>query len=459
MTILDAGVPTRTSTGHSKSALDAARMAEFVYAPKSDQAHKFVQWLTEQTLQHESLKMVRKRARQERAIHSFRDAIGAFVGDLIHHSGNQSAEGFMYRSSEKDALGMTLVSVRSFQQLSEFWPEMGLMEVTSFFRAKDTWGEHELGAYLGRTRRYRATQRLLDSAEGFGIFATNVKEHFEKQVGRLAVVMVRGERASRNGKKSQPVTIKKKGPDFEVEVGRVSEINSYLATSGFDLSDTPWVYRVYSRGELKDFKFNHGGRLYCRSEDNWQQMSARDRSKITWRGEPTVEIDVRSSHMFILYALHRQYVVPNGDHYSIPDVEREVVKGLITAFLGKGGAPNRWPKEMAARYFERTGVKLGQAYKLSKVLAAIESKHPVLSEVQPVRMDWGKLQFIESECFVEALLELGRSYGIAALPVHDSLIVAKRYAEIAIRVLDNAFEHRFGMAPEIRMTQSTSLGI
>lgn len=448
-----------TATGHRQLSLEAARMAEFVFYPKTTEAITFVEQLTTHTLQYEAMSSIRHRARQVHAVKSFRLAVGAFAADLLHHGRNETAEGFMYRSSDKDALGRTHVSVRSFEQLTKFWQDMGLMEVTGFFRAKETWEENEIGAYLGRTKRYRGTEKLFEFAEGFGIVASNVKDHFEKQMGRLSPVLVRGKRTPRNGKKAQPVTVKVKGPKFDFEVSRISEINHYLSLSKFDLGEAPWVYRVFNRGEDKGFNFNQGGRLYCRSECNWQQMKGEDRSLITWGGEPTVEIDIRSSHMFILYALHTKYVVPNGDHYSIPDVEREVVKGLITSYLGKGSAPTRWPKDLAAKFFEEYGVKLGKAHSLSKVISAVEAKHPVLSEVRPSSMDWGKLQFLESECFVEAMLELGRSYGVAALPVHDSLIVAKRYADIATSVLMQAYGRQFGRIPDVRIKEGVGYAI
>lgn len=211
----------RTAIGHKQESLDAARMAEFVFSAKSNEAIRFVEYLSELTFQHEANKKTRKRARQGHAAKSFRDAVAAFGADLLQHSGNEASEGFMYRSSDKDALGLTLVSVRSFEQLVEFWEDMGLMEVTSFFRAKETWEEHEIGAYLGRTRRYRARDELIKCAEGFGLNPSNIKEHFEKQMGRLSPVLVRGERPSLNGKKGLSTTIKVKGPKFDFEARRI----------------------------------------------------------------------------------------------------------------------------------------------------------------------------------------------------------------------------------------------
>lgn len=214
---------------------------------------------------------------------------------------------------------------------------------------------------------------------------------------------------------------------------------------------------MFSRGERNDFEFNYGGRLYCRSEGNWQNLSSKERVAITWNGERTVEIDINSSHIVILYALHPRYAVPSGDHYAIDNVEREVAKGLITAFLGNGKAPVRWPKEMAQRYFKRTGRKIGRVYKVANVISAVLDRHPVLGEVQPYSMDWGKLQYLESECFVETLLQLGRSHGISALPVHDSLIVAERHGEVAKYELIKAYQQRFGITPEVRVTSGQDL--
>ena len=185
-------------------------------------------------------------------------------------------------------------------------------------------------------------------AEGFGILPHNVREHFTKETGRICPVTVRNELPKKKGKGLQARNIKMRGPRFDQEVSKVAEINAILATGGFDFADPPQVYRLFNRGNYSDFAFNMGGRLYCRSEVNWQQMPKAQRALITWRGEETVELDARASHLFILYAINNLALPQEDDPYAIPGIERDVVKGVFAAICGKGGRPIRWPKTLAA---------------------------------------------------------------------------------------------------------------
>ncbi|WP_444451992.1 hypothetical protein ACTTAI_13115 [Rhodobacter capsulatus] len=205
-----------------------------------------------------------------------------------------------------------------------------------------------------------------------------------------------------------------------------------------------------SSSNFHNFDFNMGGRLYCCSEDDWQQRSKEDRALITCRGEPTVELDVRSSHFFILYALHDLELDTDDDPYFLAGVEREVVKGLFAAMTGKGSKPTRFPKKLSEDYMKRTGRKISTVYKLGKVLDALIAKHPILNKLKKGSMDWARLQYEESECFMECLTRLGHDHGVAALPVFDSLIVAKQHQDLALTCLVEAYGHRFGCLPEVR---------
>lgn len=441
-----------TALRHQREHLDNARMAEFVYAAQTDQAKSLAERLTELTLEHEAKTEPRKRKRQAKVFEDFRGAVAAFAADLIYHSQFEKAAGFMYRSSDRDLLAETLVSSRSFEQLVCFWPEMGWMEKTSFIRAKETWEGDVTHVFMAKAARYRATSSFLGIAEGYGINGLNIRDHFIRETSRISPVTVRNEETTKAGRKSRPRSLKLKGQRFDEEVRRVAEINAILADGGFDLKDPPLVYRLFNRGNYPDFDFNMGGRLYCRSEDNWQQMPKAQRSEITWRGEPTVELDVRASHLFILYALNSVGLDANNDPYFLPGVERDVVKGIFTAITGKGSYPSRWPKGLSQDYREMTGVSLAKTYTLSEVVQALRDRHPVLDTVRQGELDWARLQFEESECFMACLSCLGREHGVAALPVFDSLIVAERHQELARTVLSEAYEQRFGFSPVIRLS-------
>lgn len=440
----------RTTLGHLRDNLENARMAEFVFSPSSKAAEAFTEHLTALTLDHEAQAHPRRRKRQAQAYKDFRRAIAAFAADLLHHSQFEEAAGFFYRGSNRDDLAETLVSSRSFEHLSEFWPEMGLMERTSFFIAREDFEGTVQELHLARARRFRATPKLLGLAADFDISADAIQHHFEKQMQRIRPITVRSEEVTSFRKKISR-NLKLKGPKVDAEAQRVAEINAILACSGFDLKEVPWVYRLFHRGNFSDFDFNMGGRLYCRSADNWQQMRPAQRRQITWRGEATVELDVRASHLFILYALLGFRLSYDTDPYHLSGVERDVVKGLFSAITGKGTIPQRWPKRLGEDYLAATGNKVSSVYRLKEVISALLAKHPVLDDVRPNELDWAKLQFEESECFMVALTRLGKQYDVPALPIFDSLIVPQRHQEVALSVLKEAYKDRFGFTPEVRV--------
>ena len=85
------------------------------------------------------------------------------------------------------------------------------------------------------------------------------------------------------------------------------------------------------------------GRLYASGEFNYQNMKSEHRHLITLDGEPTSEIDVKNSHLSILYALSG-LPVPDGDLYAVPGVERAIAKAWITVLLGAHRFLSKWPK-------------------------------------------------------------------------------------------------------------------
>lgn len=434
-----------------KKHLNSARMAQLVFAPRTPEANALADYLTALTIQHEDQTRKRKRKRNVRAFRDFRGAVAAFAADLLHHGQFEDAAGFMYRGSDKDLLAQTLVSVRSFEIILRHWPQMGWMDATSFFRVQETWEDELIEVFHGRSRRFRSTDALRQIAEGFGILPQNVREHFAREVGRISAVTVRSEVPKKNGNGLQARNIKVRGPRFDQEEKRVTEINTFLANGGFDLPDPPQVYRLFNRGNYKNFDFNMGGRLYCRSEENWQQMPKAQRALITWQGEETVELDVRASHLFILYALNSLSLAQEDDPYTIPGIDRDVVKGLFAAICGRGGRPTRWPKKLAASFRDQTGHSISKTYNLSETLNALYSKHQVLEKIKGGTLDWARLQYEESECFMECLLALGRDHGIAALPIFDGLIVARRHKEVTEKMLRGAYGNRFSVEPIIRV--------
>jgi hypothetical protein len=443
-----------------RDVLNAARMALFLWVPETVEAKSFSEDMCRLTFDHENLVSPRTRRRKDADQRSFRSAVGVFAADLVHHSKNLASEGFCYRPSNREAMAETLVSSDAFDKLVAWWKALALIETTGSIQVRETF-EGELLDFSSytRARRFRPTLQMLDLARQNGITAENVSEHFHKDVGRTLPVTVRDERFATDGSRIQPRKLPyaslRKDPQFQREVQTVKLLNESLADAGFDFEDTPRLYRLFNRGQLPKLSLNMGGRLYCASENNWQQMPAEERAKITCRGQPTVEIDVQASHLFILYALNGKQLAPGQDPYDIAGIERSVVKGLFAVSAGVGQVPDKWPTGLAKTYKAKTGKSLAKSYKFKSVRGELLSLHPVLHSLKKGKLDWGRLQYEESECFIWAMRNLWDPFKVGALPVHDSLIVAERDKEIAIDFVGRAYEKRFGARPFTRVKKST----
>ncbi|GAW37205.1 hypothetical protein RA2_04281 [Roseovarius sp. A-2] len=433
-----------------KDILDAAEMADFLRATDTENARQFVQAMVEQTLEHEAAYHPRKRKRRQNDQQSFEKAVAAYAGDLMHHNANQAADGFMYRPCDREVLSETLVSGRHYEQLNQFWSEMNLIELTGYFQARTEMERPTDDVYLSRARRMRAKRTLLDMAAEFELYPDTIREHFPKQSGLIRPVTVRDEFHLQNGRRKPSRNIKIRGAEYDRQVDLMRELNQAYAHHAFNLADQPSLYRLFNRGNFADFSFDKGGRLYCASDDNWQSMDSETRKEIEIDGKPTVELDVRASHLAILYGLHGKSLDTQADPYDIDGIEREVVKLVFTAWTGSGKPPAKWPKKEAEKYAQRHGRKLSDIYKLKDVVAALRNRHPVLDKIKWGALDWSKLQFVESEFFLSAMLELSRCFEVPALPVHDSLIVRERDADLVEDILGQSYQRRLGFRPIIK---------
>lgn len=435
--------------------LDAAWMATFSRAASSDAAKAWVAELLEITLAHEAKHHTRSRARRKADHDTFVGAIGAFSSDLLRHSVNKDAQGFMYRSADKDNLAATLVSHTSFTQLVKFWVGMGLMEKTGHLHFVDSMADDQAGNYR-KVRRFRATPAFLELAARHGITPETVRDHFETSHRHVNVVQVRAKKAGNKAAPSRAKLIKQKGAAYEAQCERVRRLNALMAGHSYSLDDTPMVRRVFNCGDRPGFNFNLGGRFYCSSEHNWMEMSKERRALILIDGEETVEVDVRASYLTILYGRCGKVMNNNYDPYTVTGYPRDIVKKVVVAAIGSGKMPKKWPKGFNTEHKreQEDGCQPKDRYKLKDIVQSLLDHHPVLTCLESDRLDWANLQYEEAECFLAAMLELHEEHGIPSLPVHDSLIVRRRDIGLAIKALAGAYEARLGVQPVMSIPDS-----
>ncbi len=222
---------------------------------------------------------------------------------------------------------------------------------------------------------------------------------------------------------------------------RMERINRRLQKLdiGFDGADASGIdfnqrrlTRVFNNG-----RFNQGGRLFG---GFWMNMRKPDRGMNLWLGGDVVAtVDYRQMMPRLLYA--KAGVAPPADCYAVPgyDKHRPGWKMLLNAMTFSGRGLGKYPK----------GVKqlMPPRMKVAEAVRLLLAHNAPIAHL--IAKDVGfKLMFQESEILVDVLLKLeGRN--IAALPIHDAVIVPEGRADEAAEVMRQVFQKRTGLPGEV----------
>jgi hypothetical protein len=196
----------------------------------------------------------------------------------------------------------------------------------------------------------------------------------------------------------------------------MEEINTFLATQHIELQGQPRAgSRLTRHFLLRDIGDPHAFRLHGRLYGGfWESMPKALRADLRINGEPIADLDYASMFPRLAYARVGAQP-PEGDLYAIPGLEkhRAGVKAGFAAMLSSSNEMTRLPSDVKdALPAGWTGRRLAEA---------IGDKHPALVPLfgKDIALD---LMFTESCILVAVLLRLARM-GIAALPMHDGVMV------------------------------------
>ncbi|MGR9499427.1 hypothetical protein ACU8OJ_21965 [Rhizobium leguminosarum] len=169
--------------------------------------------------------------------------------------------------------------------------------------------------------------------------------------------------------------------------------------------------------------FDRHGRLYG---GFWEDLPKDQRYLLTIGGEPVADLDFVS--MFGHLAYCRQGVEPpEGDLYAIPGLEgyRKIVKRLMVSLFFRNSKAQRLP----------SGTKdaLPEGWSMERFKAAASEIHAPIAPLFDTNVGF-ELMALESEILVGILVELA-SKSIAALPMHDGIMIAESHKEIAIETM------------------------
>ena len=299
----------------------------------------------------------------------------------------------------------------------------------------------------GQATRLRARKALLELAMSYGITPGNWSTHFRPAPISAKVpnpITVRGKKEFwHDDIKGPKLRINKTDPAYAAAAKQVQDFNAYVARQTIAGCDQPRFRRIYSYGDQPGFRYNMGGRFYVNG-GGYQQMKGKDRALITINGEPVIELDIRASHLTIIYAVAGIFLDPAHDPYTMAWPPRDVAKAWTTMALGYGDFQKRWSDETKKKLKEKKGINVDD-YPIEQVKAAMFGRHPILQDWPTSKLRWPELQYRESEVVRHTVKLLAFDHNVLALPVHDSIIVPASCLMLAKRVLESAFRQKFKM--------------
>jgi hypothetical protein len=416
------------TTRQNPRELDDARYAALDCRAHSDEARALVPAVTDLVVAQELAGGTRtnKRKRKQTAL---RSAVEGLLADLLQAQISDKTNGYVYRPMRPSSFTEGNVSYRVFKSLVDTLVDLGLLEKHPGFQMWDEpFGKR--AAVIRKATRFQATQALLDTCEQHGVRATDFHRHFLIPLPEHPLQLRAASRRTEYGRKIPGKPMRYARTEVTERTERqLKELNSFFDQFRLEGGIHRGYIRVFNNGDHANFAWNMGGRLYSYGENNYQQMEQADRLQMRINRRRVCEIDVRASYLTIFHALYGESFDATKDPYVVPGLGeegRDAVKMWITASFGNNAPIAKWPRELVAKYREKTGKTLGKRYAASKVSDKVMQAFPLLARlgeiVNGIERGWAELMYIESRAMFWTMADLVRE-GIPSLAVHDSIIV------------------------------------
>ncbi|MTH80180.1 hypothetical protein [Paracoccus aestuariivivens] len=433
------------TTEAAKHHLDAARKATLQHVAISEEAAALRDALLPELREARGrAEGARSRKPQAKELVAQEQTLDAILADLILASANAEALGYCYRSSNREAFTSerTKATSRIYDWQLKAMVDLGLADIRKGRAWIEAWDDG-VAVLNPKASRIRATPRLLELALSHGITTQSLYSHYVKDRGVLnSPVVLMPEKQS--GGKPKPLPLPKNSKVSEL-VDEVERINSIYARHTFSDIPFPEVRRVFNLADTETFNFNKGGRLY----GDFQSVKREQRKQILIDGLPVVELDIKASQLTILHHITKTRL-PEGDLYQVEGLPRPVVKAAVTAMIGQGKTELvRWPKGARESLISELGLgdlpkAISTRYPINTITKQIAGKVPALRRLVPGTLDWADLQYTESQVLIQAILALGESHNIPALPLHDGILIPAKDVEAGRNCLAEAFSQVVG---------------
>ncbi len=179
--------------------------------------------------------------------------------------------------------------------------------------------------------------------------------------------------------------------------------------------------------------WEHGGRIWG---GFWMNMERAERFKRIRIGhEPVANVDFSSLCPRLAY-VRADAEQPSGDVYDVggDGTCRDGWKKMINALLFAEKPLKQWPKDTRREF--PIGTKINEA------IAAIKRKHSAIAVLLEQGIGF-QLMRIEADMLISVVRQLFKA-GIAALPLHDSVLVARSHSRLAKRYMEAEFKRQTG---------------
>lgn len=251
----------------------------------------------------------------------------------------------------------------------------------------------------------------------------------------------------------------------------VQAINGHLASldvrwagrpvAGVDFADR-FLSRRFTLLEGQGQRFDQAGRLFG---GFWQNLAKEHRRRLLLQGEPVAVVDFNA--MFARIAMAEAGVAPpQGDLYAIPGLEAltrpQIKAALNTLMFVVPGAAKAWPKDLFKPKTQGgKGLPPFPRHLDRETVRALVAEHlPGLAGGLNVGASEGdvpagyRLMHTESEIMVRILLAC-RERGLAALPLHDGLLVARSHSQEVLGLMTAMAEEVTGYALPVALTEAS----
>jgi len=309
----------------------------------------------------------------------------------------------------------------------------------------------------GVVTRIYPTQKLVDFLAAWGVSPDGHAADFKRVKGSLVVpepiqlVAASTFTTKRVKVKGRRLPVEISDPKVKQLAEPILALNTYWENQTLHGAEHDGFFRRFNLGDHPDFRWNMGGRLYSLGGE-YQHMPKRLRPFMLINGEPTVEIDIRASHLTILHALSGTPLPDGDDPYEIPGLPRPIAKAWVTMTLGHDRFHSRWSDDQrkGEEILELCkGKPLQKAYPIRNVQNIVLNHIPMLKEWPSNPINWADLQYVEGEVILDTICKLMK-LDIPALPIFDSIIVRKSDLEESIRYFSSSFREIVGVYPKLK---------